>query len=358
MMHALHLVAAAAVATASFAAASPADAQFYKGKTLNIIINYGAGGNTDIQGRSLMRFMEEYIPGKPRVVIKNMPGAGGVVGTNYLGEAAKRNGTVAGVFTVALMPELSGDPALRISHKDFIMIGAIGQQQITHVRKDLASNLSEFLKVTKPFKSAGHAPNSSKDVSIRLTLGLLGIKHDHVTGYKSAGEIRRALLQNDVQYTEDSLTGYYAAVVPTLIKPGISVPLWHVGVPVKGGEMKHADTVDKSIPTFLDAYRMKFGKDAKPKGLEWEAYQKVAALRQFLRVIMLPPGAPKAATDALRQAWKKTAQDKEYLATYRKENNSDLEPLFGEEAQEVIADVLDIKPALRKFLMDFTKTSS
>ena len=332
--------------------AAPAGAQFYKGKTLNVIINYDAGGNTDIQGRSVLRFMGEYIPGKPRVVVRNMPGAGGIVGTNYLGTAAKRDGTAMGILTFAFMGELLKDKALTVKHKDFIMVGAIGQQQIAHVRKDLAPGINkpeDFLKVVKMFKSAGHAPTSSKDISIRLTLSLLGIKHQHVTGFKSAGTIRRAILQNDIQYTEDSLTGFYAAVNPTLIKPGISIPLWHVGVPTRDGGLAHASTVDRDIPTFLDIYQAKYGKGAKPDGVKWRAYLKLAQSRQALRILVLPKGTPKAAVDALREAWGKTTKDPGYLAEYKKLNNSDLEPLVGAEADEVMAQILDVKPDVAAF---------
>lgn len=348
-----------AAMVAFVAAALPASAKdFYQGKTLNVIINYGAGGNTDIQGRSLLRFMENHIPGKPRIVIKNMPGAGGVVGTNYLGEAAKRDGSVMGVFTVAIMPELMGDKALRVSHKDFVMVGAIGQQQIAHVLKSVAPTLQDFLKVKKPFVTAGHAPNSSKDISITVTLDLLGIEHKHVTGFKSSGEHRRALLQGEIQYTEDSVTGYYAAVVPTLVKPGHSIPLWHTGVNVKGGSMKRADSVDKNIPAFIDVYKMKHGKDAVPKGLAWDTFRVIAGTRQFLRILLLPPGAPKAAADALTEAWRKTTKDEGYLVEYRKQNNSELEALIGNEAQEAISDLLDVRPELRKYLLDLTKKTS
>lgn len=341
---------------AALAVALPVSAKdFYKGKTLSVIINYSAGGNTDIQGRSLLRYMENYIPGKPRVIVKNMPGAGGVVATNYMGEAAKRDGSVMGIFTIAIMPELMGDPSLRVKHKDFQYIGAIGQQQIAHCLKSLAPTLQDFLHINKPFKSAGHAPNNSKDISIYLTLGMLGIKHNHVTGFKSAGAIRRALLQNEVQYTEDSVTGYYAAVVPTLVKPGLDIPLWHTGVVAKDGTMKRSPSMDKSIPAFIDVYKMKFGKDAVPKGLAWDAFKVIAGTRQFLRILLLPPGAPKAALAALTEAWAKTTKDKGYLAEYHKQNDSDLDPLIGNEAQEAISNVLDIKPALRTYLLDLSK---
>ena len=64
-----------------------------------MIINYAPGGNTSIQGRLLMRFMPKYIPGTPRVVIRNIAGAGGKVGTNFLGIKAKRDG-----YTMACSP--------------------------------------------------------------------------------------------------------------------------------------------------------------------------------------------------------------------------------------------------------------
>ena len=348
----------AGVAALCAVAVTPVQAQFYEGKTLNVLINYGAGGNTDIQGRSVLRFMENYIPGKPRTVVRNMGGAGGIVGTNYLGRDVKPDGSMMGIFTLAFMGELLADKALTVSHRDFIYIGAIGQQQIAHIRKDVPPGINkptDIFKVTQPFKSAGHAPSSSKDISIKLTLDLLGVPHQHVTGMKDAGVIRRAILQNNIQFTEDSLTGFYAGVQPTLIAPGTSIPLWHTGVPTPDGGMKRSPSVAKDIPAFLDMYQAKHGKNARPSGFAWEAYRKQAQSRRVLRILVLPKDSPKEAVEALRAAWKKTTEDKGYLAEYRKQNNSDLEPLFGEEAQEVITDLVDVSPELRKFLQGMAK---
>ncbi len=334
--------------------AGPATAQFYKGKTLNVLINYGAGGNTDVQGRSVLRFMDKHIPGKPRTVVRNMPGAGGVVATNYIVKAAKKDGSVMGIFTIPAMAELTQAKELTVSLKDLVYIGAIGQQQIGHIRKDVldggVNQPTDILKVTKVFKSAGHAPTSSKDLSIRLTMQLLGIKHEHVTGYKGANSIRRAILQNGIQYSEDSMTGYYNGVVPLLIKPGISVPIFHTGVPTKDGGLAHSETVPKEIPTFLALYQAKHGKGMMPDPMPWAAYRKFAQMRQILRIIIVPKGAPKAAIDDLRVAWSKTTKDPGYLAEYHKQNASDLVPLIGDDAQAVVEDLLTVKPDLQAFL--------
>jgi tripartite-type tricarboxylate transporter receptor subunit TctC len=348
------LVLGASVVALSGLSAGPAAAQFYKGKTLNVIINYGAGGNTDVQGRSVLRFMDKHIPGKPRTVVRNMPGAGGVVATNYIVKAAKKDGSVMGIFTIAGMAELTQAKELTVSHKDLIFIGAIGQQQIGHIRKDVLdggiNKPADILKVTKVFKTAGHAPTSSKDLSIRLTLRLLGIKHQHVTGFKGANSIRRAILQNGIQYSEDSMTGYYNGVVPLLIKPGVSVPIFHTGVPTADGGLAHSDTVPKNIPTFLALYQAKHGAGKMPEPLAWGTYRKFAQMRQVLRILILPKGAPRAAINDLRSAWAKTTKDPGYLAEYKKQNASELVPLVGDDAQAVVNDLLTIKPDVQKFM--------
>lgn len=326
-------------------------ADFYKGKTLNVVINYGAGGNTDVQGRTLLRFMTKYIPGNPRVVVRNMPGAGGAVGANFMNKGAKTDGTFMGVFTTPWMHEVADFGALTASLKNLQFIGAIGQQQIAHVRKDIGggtvNNAAEFIKINKVFKTAGHSPTTSKDISIRVTLGMLGINFEHVTGFKSAGTIRRAVLQNEVQYTEDSLAGFYGGVTSTLIKPGISIPLWQNGIVGKDGNVTRSKTVSGDIPTFTEVYEMKHGKGKKPSGYDWELYKKITNARQFLRTIVLPPGAPKEALEALRGAWLKTVADKEYNEEYAKKNKSPLEWRTGEDAEAMIKETLTVAPELR-----------
>src|ERR1700756_492221 len=89
---------AVTVALVAAVFADTACAQFYKGKTDTMIINYPAGGPTDIEGRIVAQHLPAHIAGKPTIVIKNVGGAGGVIGTNQLAEAAP-NGETIGFFT-------------------------------------------------------------------------------------------------------------------------------------------------------------------------------------------------------------------------------------------------------------------
>src|SRR5262245_65305045 len=128
------LVAALAVVLAAVSS-DGALAQFYKGKTITMIINYPAGGPTDIEGRIIAQHLPAHIPGNPTVVVKNVGGAGGVIGTNQLGEAAP-NGETIGFFTLDLIAQFVGNPALRVNYSDLVFIAGVENPLVVYMRKD------------------------------------------------------------------------------------------------------------------------------------------------------------------------------------------------------------------------------
>jgi tripartite-type tricarboxylate transporter receptor subunit TctC len=91
--------AACVAAVLALAAADACADEFYRGKRLTILINFAAGGPTDIEGRLFARHLARHVDGTANIVIQNMDGAGGIVGAKYLGEVAPRDGTMAGYFT-------------------------------------------------------------------------------------------------------------------------------------------------------------------------------------------------------------------------------------------------------------------
>src|ERR1700730_11176154 len=97
-----------------------AQAQFYKGKTITMIVNYPAGGPTDLEGRIVALHLPAHIPGNPTVVVKNVGGAGGLIGSNQLGEAAP-NGESIGFFTLDVPGQLVGTSSMRTRYSDFIL---------------------------------------------------------------------------------------------------------------------------------------------------------------------------------------------------------------------------------------------
>jgi tripartite-type tricarboxylate transporter receptor subunit TctC len=132
-----------AVLAAGGASGFAGEAPFYKGKALTIIINYAAGGPTDIEGRLIGRHLAKHIPGEPPVVINNMAGAGGVIGNNYLGEVSKPDGLTMGFFTSQFFNLLTADPTLRVDLGRFIYIASIEGVAVAYARKDLPPGLNE-----------------------------------------------------------------------------------------------------------------------------------------------------------------------------------------------------------------------
>src|SRR5262247_4273870 len=101
----------AAVWTQVFAAEK---APFYQGKTLNFVINFAAGGPTDIESRIFAKHLSRHIPGQPTITVQAMGGGGGLTAVNYIGEVAKADGFTAAYFTGSLFQHQIKDSALRV----------------------------------------------------------------------------------------------------------------------------------------------------------------------------------------------------------------------------------------------------
>ena len=126
-------------AAQSFGAEKP----FYEGKTLTVLINYAAGGPTDVEGRLLARHLGRHIPGLPNIIVQNMAGAGGVIGTNFLGQVAKSDGWMMGYFTGALFHQQVRNPALRTDLSKYAFISGILGVTVSYIRSDVAPRHQE-----------------------------------------------------------------------------------------------------------------------------------------------------------------------------------------------------------------------
>src|SRR6516162_6854683 len=116
----------------------------YQGKTLNIVINFRAGGPTDIESRIFARHLSRHIPGAPTITIQNMGGGGGLTAVNYIGEVAKPDGFTAAYFTGALFQHQIKDPALRVDIGKFGFIRRARSHRFLHPRRRTARNEETF----------------------------------------------------------------------------------------------------------------------------------------------------------------------------------------------------------------------
>jgi tripartite-type tricarboxylate transporter receptor subunit TctC len=287
---------------------------FYQGKTLTIVINFAAGGPTDIESRIFAKHLSKHIPGQPAIVVQSMGGGGGLTAANYIGEVAKPDGLTAAYFTGSLFQHQIKDPALRVDIGTFGFITGVQGVTVSYIRSDVGPGIkkpSDFVKAER-FKAAGLGISSSKDVRFRLSFDLLGLKYDYVTGYNSSSTARLAVQRNETQYHDETLPSYRAAVEPQMVKTGMVTALYYTDLVTPSGEVLVSRDVPELQP-FSFYYKEIFGKP--PSGIKYEALKAAnMSSTNMTRMVLMPPKAPPETIAILRQAFEALARDEEFLA--------------------------------------------
>ena len=288
-------------------------APFYQGKTLNFVINFAAGGPTDIESRIFAKHLPRHIPGNPTITIQNMGGGGGLTAVNYIGEVAKADGYTASYFTGSLFQHQITDPALRVDIGKFGFITGVHGVTVSYIRADVPPGIkkpADFLKAQK-FRAAGLGVSSSKDVRFRLSFDLLGLKYDYVTGYNNSSDARLAVQRNEAQYHDETLPGYRAQVEPQMVKTGMVVPLYYTDLVAPSGEILVSRDVPELLP-FTYYYKEMFGK--LPSGIKYEALKAAnMSSTNMTRMVLMPPKVPPETIVILRKAFDGLAKDQDFL---------------------------------------------
>ena len=336
-------------------AAPPAHAQFYAGKTVTMVINYGAGGNADIQGRIFVKYLPKYVKGAPTFIIQNVPGAGGMTAMDLLGQKVgfKADGMSVGYFTFNGMAPLIDDPTLKVKMSDFDFIAGVGGWNVAYARKDVLKDPSKPASIAgmKGIFAGGYSPSSSHDTRIRMTLDMMGADYKIVTGFPDAQAVNKAILQNELNMSVSSLPGWASIVVPQLINPGLAVALWQYPVSgAKKGEYEGNPALLKlGIRTFTDVYKDAFGKF--PSGSEFEAFMLVNDLATKVeRVILMPVGGPKEAVEEMRRAFAAVGADKEFIAEWPRIIKDPPEMTSAKEGEELFASLTQVTPQIKASL--------
>jgi tripartite-type tricarboxylate transporter receptor subunit TctC len=331
-------------------AAFPAQAQFFAGKTITMVINYGVGGNADTEGRIFVRHLGKHIQGNPTIITQNMPGAGGLTAVNLMGEhiGIKNDGTSVGYFTFNPVAPIIDDPTLKVKMSDFAFVGGVGGWFVTFGRKDMLKGrpIAEGMKNAEIF-AAGYAPSASHDVRLKLTLGLIGAKFKVVTGFPDFASVNKAMAQNEVNYTATTLPGFTSITIPQLIEPGIAQPIWQYPVSRPGGKFEtNPNLTAQGIPSFPDIYAQAYGRP--PSGADFEAFVLLNDIATKLaRVVLMPQGSPPAAVAEMRKAFLALAGDRDFLAEYERIIHEKPDITGAEEGQPIYDRLGTVKPDVK-----------
>lgn len=319
--------------TGVFAAAVcfvPSDSRaqsFYQNKQVTLIVASGAGGGYDTNARVLARTLGSHIPGQPKIVVQNMPGASGIQATNHLYTIADRDGTVvaATANTMPLDPLLGG-PASRFDPRQLGWVGSIGKQ-INVCLAWHASRIKRFEQVQQEeVKVSATGATGWRAIMPRILNSVAGTKYKVITGYATT-ESMLAVERGEVDGICTTFETLMASQQQWLIDKKVTF-LAQFGF--------------EPIPALKDVpMGLTFVKD--PTDLE--AIRLIFLQQETGRPIVAPPQVPADRLQILRTAFDDTMKDPAFLAEAKKAQ-LDISPLSGAAIDDMLKKAYATAPAV------------
>lgn len=293
---------AVAASLCAFAGGAAAE-EFYKGKTVSVLISSDAGGGYDLYARILARHIDRHIPGKPTMLAQNMPGAGGMRLLNHAYNMARQDGTTFFTLHQNLpMFQRMGARGVKYDARNIRSIGRLsaGNELL------LASATSGFRSYKDLYQreivvgSTGASSNST--VYPYLATNMLGLRFKVVIGYKSGTEVQLAMERGELQGMGSLALGSMYATAPQFLKPGAIVPL------VQFGMKREREWPD--APTVVE-----LAKSPEDKA----ALEVVAVGPEIGRSYWVGPKVPAERLADLRKAFSETIKDARFLDEFTRQ---------------------------------------
>ncbi|MBM4298956.1 MAG: hypothetical protein FJ143_14570 [Deltaproteobacteria bacterium] len=321
------------LAVVVFAAqAQAAGDDFYRGKSIRIVVGFSAGGGFDTYARTLARHMGRHIPGNPSVIVENMTGAGSLIAANHVYKVAKPDGLTIGHFIGGLfLGQVLGQAGVEFDARKFEFIGApISDHVVCAMTKASGiTSVERWMASKTPVKMGGIAPGTSTpDNATRILKAALGLPTQLVTGYKGTADVRLAAEGGEVAggcWGWDSVSVTWRKALDT----GDAV------VVLQANRKTHPD-----LPNVPQASKLAKSDEAR-RLIEVGIH----ADSDIVRTYTLPPGTPKDRVQALRKAFDATLGDPEFLADAKK-SRLNVEPVSVTELEKDIGGLFKLDPAL------------
>jgi tripartite-type tricarboxylate transporter receptor subunit TctC len=298
-------------------------ADFYAGKTLRVIVASSAGGGYDAYSRVLADHIVRFLPGNPKSVVQNMPGAGGLRAANYLYVKAPKDGTYFGhVQRTAPFHAIMGRPGAQFDPNKFNWIGSLNNEvTICVVRKGSKAKTFEDLRVHLTHMGGSGIASDSETVPTFLN-NMLGFKFKVVSGYPGSTETALAVERKEL----DGMCGSYSSLTSAQkrwFQPGKEF----VNILVQASTRKHA-----KIP------QVPLARDLARNADDRAVMELNDARLEMGRPFVAPPGVPAERVKALRVAFNQMVKDPKFISSIEKLGR-ELNPVTGEDVQALIARV-------------------
>jgi tripartite-type tricarboxylate transporter receptor subunit TctC len=303
-------------------------ADFYRGKTISLVNAYPPGSSRDASGRLLVRHLPRHIPGNPAIVAKNMVGAGGLIGTNYIFNVAPKDGTEIGLTggTIPFGPLWSRE-GVKFEATKFNWLGSMERWLgLVFVRTGApAQNYAQLL--TTEIKVGATGIGDVTAIYPRVLNALAGTKFNVVRGYQGTADLNLAIERGEV----DGRVGWCFECAKR------EKPAWlaenSVLLLLQLAFSRHPEL--KDVPSLTDVAKT-------------EEARRIMALvyggQEMNIPLMLPPGVPADRVAALRQAFDDTMRDPAFIAETKK-TGADVSPMSWQDVEKLIQSAYATPPA-------------
>ena len=306
-----------------------AQAPFYEGKTIRIVVGLPAGDVYDLYARMLAEHMGKHIPGSPNIIVQNMAGASSMITANYVYNVAKPDGLTFGSILPSLyFDQLVGRPEVKFDWPKFTWLGSFEKSNnLLYMRSDTPfKTIHDVTKANESPKCGSTGTGSPSYYLVKLMNETIGAKFEIVTGYKGGQEIDLAVEICEVDCRAFTVTTYFAR------EPFIS---WRkknfVRVLFQTGKTRDARLPEvPTVQELLEQYKT-------PEGTKRMAAL-VLASGEFGRPIIATPGIPADRVKILREAFSKTLSDPALLADAKK-RRLDIDPTSAGDLESLAKEV-------------------
>jgi tripartite-type tricarboxylate transporter receptor subunit TctC len=317
----------AVVVTQTGVRADPIE-DFYRGKTVRMLIGYGPGGGYDLYARLVADFLPKHLPGQPTIVPQNMPGAGSFAAANYMAGAAPKDGTVLGMLAQTFALDSRTGLGTKLDIAKFHYLGRVVSNIDTGVALP-KSGIRSFADVRLKQYTVGASGGGSTTVMFTSALAAYaGAKFKLVRGYKGTADIILAMERGEVD-----IVGAYG--LPGML---VSHPGW-----VKNGEAVilyqcslKPNRMLANVPTLPELATDDDGR---------AVLRAVAGTGEIGRAILTTPDVPAERLAALRKAFAAMLVDPEFIAA-AEQRKMMLDPATGEEMDAIVRDTLQLSDAV------------
>ena len=328
------LAAVAAVALCGISGIHESSAQdFYKGKSVKLIVGAAAGGGYDSHSRLVSKHMGEHIPGNPNIVVMNMPAAGGIIATNHVYTIADKDGSSIGLFNrYSILAAILGNEQARFKVEEFNWLGTPASYSdnayLFVIRAALPYKTVDDLRKANPPLSVGNVGSAP----VRVLKEALGLNLKIIEGYRASSEL-------DLAFERGEVDGHTVGYANMLSRQPEWIEKNFVRIMIQFGRIDRLPAL-KDVPTAREVA-------STPEDRALIEFTETPLLMAF--PFAAPPGVPADRVAILRKAFRDTMEDKSYQDDVAKQR-LEYTPKYGDEVQEIIASMAKApKPVVDRY---------